>query len=147
MQIGGQEYYFWKKVGTPTDTDCWTWLGNRQPSGHGYIQIFRVRWMAHRLSYFINKGEIPEGLNVNHTCDNAWCVNPDHLYAGTQQENMKDVRERGRQAKGEKHGMCKLTQQQVDVIRSSTLTDAELAKHFQVSQSHIWNIKNKKRWV
>lgn len=75
---------------------CWLWVAPPGESGYGYLAINRRPVLAHRFSYELHNGPIPEGLQVNHTCDVRTCVNPEHLYSGTQQENMRDRDTRGR---------------------------------------------------
>ena len=77
--------------------DCWQWAGATQ-KGYGRFYAGNRMVLAHRFSYELAKGPIPDHLQINHECDNPWCVNPDHLYAGTQQHNMddRDRRERRR---------------------------------------------------
>lgn len=97
---------FWSKVSK--SDDCWLWMasrcGYRYKSGGGYGQFVKGRnvWYAHRVSWTIQNGSIPDGLQVLHRCDNPFCVKPDHLFLGTQLDNMKDCRSKGREAVGEK---------------------------------------------
>lgn len=79
---------------TVTPSGCWEWQGSRDRDGYGRVQrsAFGVCWFekTHRLSYEFYVGEIPCGLHVLHRCDNPPCINPEHLYCGTHQENMRD---------------------------------------------------------
>lgn len=75
---------------------CWYWTGSPNGSGYGSLEINYKSERAHRLSFKLFKGHIPEGLHVCHTCDNRICVNPDHLWLGTRQDNMDDMRRKGR---------------------------------------------------
>jgi HNH endonuclease len=97
---------------------CWEW---KNGLNHGYGRAYhdKRRWGAHQLSYFFTHGSIPDGLFICHKCDNPKCVNPDHLYAGTGRDNMRDRTERGRfsPARGERSGMARLTEEQVKWIR------------------------------
>jgi hypothetical protein len=90
---------FWSHV-QKTDT-CWLWTGVLKPSGHGNLYYTpepkkHVTLKAHRASMIIHGIDIPKGMFVLHKCDNPKCVNPDHLYIGTHNDNMRDMKERGR---------------------------------------------------
>lgn len=76
---------FWKKV--EKTEGCWNWLGWKNRQGYGLMRKGPVRYIAHRISYEIHKGEIPKGLIMDHLCRNCSCVNPDHLEAVTVKEN------------------------------------------------------------
>jgi HNH endonuclease len=83
---------FWEKV-EKTD-DCWLWLGNLNGNGYGYTKLeapSRRNELAHRISWTLHFGPIPEGLFVCHHCDTPPCVRPDHLFLGTHSDNMKDM--------------------------------------------------------
>lgn len=122
---------------------------SHKPDNYGYpfITIKRKGVYLHREAYKTHKGEIPPGMVVRHTCDNPGCVNPEHLILGTHADNVADKVAKGRQAAGETHGRAKLTTEQVKAIFADTRTAADLAKLYKVSDSHICDIKNKKRWV
>ena len=76
--------------------ECWMWTGYRTPDGYGRIQINYKRIKAHRLSWEVHNGSIPEGLFVLHKCDVRDCVNPNHLFLGTQKDNIHDAIKKGR---------------------------------------------------
>lgn len=77
---------------------CWTWTGSTR-NGYGRASYHDVSWQAHRLSWFLHNGPIPEGMFVLHHCDNPPCVRPDHLYLGDHAQNMRDRTARGRSPK------------------------------------------------
>jgi len=79
-----------------TSTGCWEWKGSQATGGYVQMKINKKCVLVHRLSYELHKGEITEGLQINHTCDVKHCVNPEHLYEGTQSDNMKDRSRRNR---------------------------------------------------
>jgi hypothetical protein len=85
---------FWDKV-YKTER-CWVWVGTRQKGGYGVFKLGESLFFAHRVCHVMTKGPIPEGQVVRHTCDNPFCVRPNHLVLGTQAQNMMDKNERGR---------------------------------------------------
>jgi hypothetical protein len=127
---------------------CWIYKGtNTGPYG-------KVRWRqqhlsAHRASFIIFKGEIPEGKWVCHKCDVPKCINPDHLFAGSAQDNLRDAREKGRLRIGEKNKSSKLTDIQVEEMRTLNgmgISIARLSRIFNISFLGTYNIlKNKYR--
>ena len=106
---------FWEKLPVERDPDkCWEWKGCDNGYGHGQIGSGGKHGkmiLAHRVAWeFANDQKIPEGKQVNHHCDNPPCCNPDHLYVGTQADNMKDMARRNRRvpARGDNHGNTKV---------------------------------------
>jgi hypothetical protein len=89
-----------------SEGECWEWVGCRSKYGYGKFAIKGSRpTQAHRVSYMLNNGAIPDGMVIMHTCDNPPCVNPSHLRLGTHQENDADRNNKGRTARGNKvHG-------------------------------------------
>ena len=84
---------------------CWIWTSAKSGNGYGAITLRRKSMAAHRVSFIIHKGEIPDGLIVMHSCDVPLCVNPDHLSLGTHRDNAADMVAKGRHAHGELHYM------------------------------------------
>lgn len=144
---------FWSKVNKTAD--CWLWFGNSDEHGYGRIGMgskkdkSKKSVLAHRYSWELAKGEIPKGLFVLHKCDTPACVNPDHLFLGTQRTNVADMVQKNRQQKGESNGMAALTTAQVRGIKSmlsAGATKASIARQYEVSPSLVSMINSGKRW-
>jgi hypothetical protein len=125
--------------------DCWIWQASTRKAGSGFIYgqfSFNgyPEW-AHRASYLIFKGEIPTGLQVCHKCDVTMCVNPDHLFLGTQRDNMQDMLTKERDAQvGERNHSAILTNENVILARKLSkegLSHPKIASLFNVSR---WTI-------
>jgi hypothetical protein len=144
---------------------CWTWAGFTNAKGYARFGIGYARNYAHRVSFKLFVGPIPAGLEVCHTCDNPSCVNPKHLFVGTQDDNAQDMVEKGRSAKGAKSGSyrhpekrpCgernaqhKLTDVQVLEIRSryqaGGVSQQALAIEYGVCQPNIGCIVRREHW-
>ena len=145
---------FWEKVNVQGDNDCWEWEAYIHPSGYGNISWCGRMWGAHKISWILHFGDVPDGLYVSHICDNRICVNPNHLFLGTHQDNMKDrdVKRRGKIPNnvGSNHGMSKLKEEDVLKIKNfleTTICDRnELAKDFNVSVTTIYDIERGQSW-
>jgi hypothetical protein len=88
---------FWSRVAEGEPDECWEWIGARGPQGYGMFQVkIRMARRAHRISYELAHGPIPEGMQVLHRCDNPPCVNPAHLRLGTARDNTYDMLAKGR---------------------------------------------------
>jgi hypothetical protein len=127
--------------------ECWMWVGSKT-KGYGQIRVDGKTVRAHRFAYEAYVGEIPNGFLVCHSCDVPSCVNPDHLFLGTNADNLADCGEKGRQSRGERHNTAKLSESQVGEIRSiyPLKTQKELAEMFGVYPSAICKIVNRKTW-
>lgn len=124
------------------NSGCWLWIKSiRKESGYGSIGDGGRVFPAHRISYELHRGEIEEGLLVCHKCDVRSCVNPDHLFLGTQQDNMDDMREKHREARNETHGRAKLTDRQVQEIRDAEGYQYEIAEKYSISRSYVAALK------
>lgn len=128
-------------------TGCWEWVGSKDSGGYGLISRKSKTLRAHRVSYEAYNGEIPNGMVVCHSCDNPSCINPGHLRADTQKNNVIDRELRNRRnVVGESVGTAKLTKDDVLAIRSSDKSLSELSKFYNVDRSSVWNAKTGKTW-
>lgn len=122
------------------------------PTGYGQFKVNNKVQRAHRVSWTIHFGDIPDRLLICHKCDNPSCVNPSHLFIGTQFDNMKDAVTKGRlNNKGEKQGCSKLTTEQVLKIRelyaTGNYTQRGLGKLYGMCHGQINQIINRKAWT
>ena len=141
---------FWKKVDKTDDANsCWEWTAGKTSRDYGEFRLNGKMVYAHRLAWSLRyKRKIPEGMYICHHCDNKGCVNPRHLFLGTQADNMRDAVEKGRIAQGEDHGRSKLTKAQVILIKKiyPAVSQRLLARVFGISNQQISNIVNGKMW-
>lgn len=150
---------FWEKVATRGPDECWPWTGARTPHGYGVFNLGAREGLtyAHRFSYELEHGPIPEsegyhGVCVLHTCDNPPCCNPAHLFAGTHADNMEDmeIKGRARGARGQRHRSAKLTPDQVREIRvllAAGVPQTEAARRYAVNPGTVNNIKSGRTWA
>lgn len=161
---------FCLKVHKRGPDDCWPWTGARHPTGYGIIVSGEIGFApkrAHRIAWELTNGPIPDGLCVLHRCDNPPCVNPAHLFLGTDADNVADMVKKGRQARGdrhrarlypeklargESHSSSKLTEEQVREIRRIFIKSSRafgalaLARRFGVVDSTILRAIRKETW-
>ena len=129
------------------ESGCWIWMKSLNSGGYGNTTLGRnSSILAHRASYEEKYGKIPNGVLALHSCDIKSCVNPDHIFLGTQQDNMTDKVMKNRQANGEKHGMSKLTREQAFEAKFGTEKPSLLAKKFGCSAVMIRQIRSGMYW-
>jgi hypothetical protein len=151
-----------RKAGAPVDrllekvafgaTDCWHWIGHCDDAGYGRINLAGQNF-AHRASYAVFVGPIPEGLRVLHKCDVRGCINPEHLFLGTQADNVQDMCSKGRNRTqplyGSANPMSKLDRAAVDLIRQQAaigIKQIDLANQYKVSPMTISRIVRRELW-
>jgi HNH endonuclease len=147
---------FWERVKIGGLDECWEWQAGKQGRApqYGIVWCNGQKWIAHRFAYSITRGQIPDGLDVLHRCDNPPCCNPVHIFAGTHQDNMRDCIAKGRANReyGEHRYNAVLTEARVIEIRNRwRKMDAingtmALAAEFGVGPSMISAIVHGKRW-
>ena len=126
--------------------ECDIWLSTQTSSGYGRMSVDNTQCFAHRLAWMYEHGDIPDGMLVCHKCDNPLCVNPQHLFLGTTQENTGDRQAKGRQANGERQHLAKLTASDVIAIRASGKLLRELAAEYGVSIATVSHVKRGDTW-
>jgi len=141
---------YWDKVEVRGADECWEWTAAQDGHGYGAVGIGGKVFKAHRVSWKLAYGPIPEGLCVLHHCDNRHCVNPNHLWLGTRADNNRDMADKGRVARGARQGSAKLTRGGVWNIRqlysSGDHSHRSLAARFGVSHQQIGHIVNSQHW-
>jgi hypothetical protein len=140
---------FWLKV--QRVGRCWEWQGSRTTRGYGVVTGGAL---AHRAAWMYTHGDIPEGLNVCHRCDNPPCVRPGHLYLGTQADNLADMTSKGRRKSNPPHGEDQtgsvLTPEVAEQIHQRYAQGArqlDLVQEFGVSKGTIHNVLHRQHWT
>lgn len=147
---------FERKIFFASPDGCWYWTAGVNTGGYGRIFIKKIggkkeRMLAHRLSFLLYKGEISQGLLVCHSCDNPLCVNPDHLFLGTQLDNVRDRDNKGRRPApiGSKNNSAKINEYDVLEIRnmrSQKISYKEISDRYGLSVVTIKNICSNRTW-
>ena len=127
---------------------CWDWTGHKDSRGYCRIMVDGKIELAHRVSWQMTCGKIPENMVVCHRCDNPSCVNPEHLFLDTQWGNLADMRAKGRdnQPCGEANGNSSLRREDIYYIRASRKKPSELADHFNMTPTGIRRIQRRETW-
>jgi hypothetical protein len=134
---------------------CWYWTGAQFPFGYGQMGFGKGpdgryrNILAHRFSWLYHYGEIPEGMSVLHSCDHPACVRPNHLFLGTQNDNLADMREKNRQARGIMKKKAKLNEADILVIRDLVrlgVAQKLVAALYGISRANACVIVQRKRW-
>lgn len=142
---------FWKFVDKKSQEECWNWRG-KVSKGYGRFVLSVEQGLkqvtASRVSWTIHFGEIPKPMLVCHHCDNPKCVNPSHLFLGTDNDNSIDKINKGRFIPnlGSANGNSKLDEQAVKEIKLSQKSPLELAKDYNVHYATIYAILNGETW-
>lgn len=144
------EKHFWEQAKILGKNDCWEWQGYKSRKGYGQIQIDHRVTAAHRVAWELTHGPIREGLQVCHKCDNPPCVNPNHLFLGTNDDNVADKMSKNRQVHGVNHPHAKLTDAQVVEARQrfaeGGISIAALARRYGVSGVSMRSVILRATW-
>jgi hypothetical protein len=140
---------FWSRAAT--GEGCWLWQGSISSTGYGYVKVCGKRILAHRLAYLVATGTDPGRMLVCHRCDVPLCVRPEHLFLGTDADNVADMCRKGRARPcvGEKQGRAKLTEAAVRDIRRRTAagtTFRRLAQEYRVSARLVSYVARHMLW-
>ena len=142
---------FWNKVNKHTNNDCWLWTGANNGNGYGLVSLFHTMYLAHRISWELSNGLIPEGGLVLHKCNVRLCVNPSHLYIGNYSDNTNDIYKSNRQADqrgargGSKLKECDVIE--IRKLRQGGMAYPKIAKIYKVHRATIRSACIKKTWA
>ncbi len=139
---------FWNKIAVDEVSGCWLWTGAgaRGKPGYGFL-YWETEVLAHRVSWIMHNGLIPDRLLVLHRCDIRNCVNPSHLFLGTQRDNVHDMiaKDRAKYLFGENNPSARLTTNQVAAVIADARPQDEIALAFGINQSTVSRLKAGKR--
>lgn len=147
---------FWSFVQKGVGDACWLWTKSLSRYGYGQQWVGGKNWITHRLAWTLTNGEIPKGLCLCHRCDNPACVRPDHMFLGTQRDNLRDMRAKGRERnyrtdppRGELNGRARLTVDDVREIRRRAalgVSHSEIGRAFKYHRANVAHIVNRRVW-
>jgi len=144
------EQRLWARVKKGAPNECWEWQGAINSHGYGTIRERCKSKGAHVIAFRSANGDVPGGLCVCHTCDNRRCCNPEHLFLGTNLDNISDRDAKGRQARGARISRAKLTESDAAIIRYLTDCGANgkaLARLFGINQTAVSAIHCRQTWA
>lgn len=131
---------FWSRVSTGPLGDCWLWRGAVHRDGYGSFKMSGQQVAAHRAAWILTRGPVPEGMLLCHHCDTPACVNPSHLFIGTNGDNLADMARKGRSLRGERNGHAVLREADVRAVRRrAALGESirQLAREFGITDSSM----------
>ena len=141
-----QKRNFWRKVDVRGPDECWPWIAGIFRHGYGKFKLKSGNFGAHRISLALD-GRDPCELVARHTCDNPPCCNPSHLLSGTVADNVRDMVERGRMAKGVNRGGTKFSLLDIPIIRADIRSHRTIAADYGVRHAVIGKIKRRELWA
>ncbi len=142
----------WSKIDKQTKDECWEWQGTKTTAGYGVLRVNYKLNYAHRLMWQLhNRTDIPKKGVICHKCDNPPCCNPAHLFLGSQADNLKDARNKGRlpSIQGERHFNTAITEDNVRQIRYlgyTNMTKKKIGEKFGISRQAVTDILYKRTW-
>lgn len=128
------------------ESGCWLWTASTGSHGYGQIMSNKTPVLAHRASWEFNFGDIPAGMHVLHKCDRRVCVNPSHLFLGSNTDNIKDKVSKSRQIKGSRVPSSRLDEEKVKLVFYSDGSQDSISERFGISQTQVCRIKQRKIW-
>lgn len=150
---------FWSRINKdgsipahcPELGNCWEWTAGRMKQGYGSVWFNHKKTLSHIVAWELTNGSIPDGYNICHKCDNKICCNPEHLFCGTQKQNIQDAISKGRFIAGEIVGTSKFTWDIIRQVRALYTgkrgNQIALCRQFGISPAEMHNIVHKKHWI